>query len=107
MRLSTVELDAMVAEAIVDACDEYEQLAAFQAVIEDRPRSPSLVGQLLGERRLLSWRQGVAHPAQSAEDRAGFLRSPSSRARADFGRGSRAGERCLEGREEASGILRA
>ncbi|MGW5433336.1 hypothetical protein ACWET9_40130 [Streptomyces sp. NPDC004059] len=34
MRLSTAELDAMVAEAIVDAYDEHEQLAAFQAVIE-------------------------------------------------------------------------
>jgi hypothetical protein len=40
MRLSTAELDAMVAEAIVDAYDEYEQLAAFQAVIENRLALP-------------------------------------------------------------------
>ncbi|MEW2258154.1 hypothetical protein [Streptomyces sp. NPDC047869] len=40
MRLSTAELDAMVAEAIVDAYGEHEQLAAFQAVIEDRLALP-------------------------------------------------------------------
>jgi hypothetical protein len=40
MRLTTAELDAMVAEAIVDAYDEYEQLAAFRAVIEDRLALP-------------------------------------------------------------------
>ncbi|MFF4120322.1 hypothetical protein ACFY0P_43740 [Streptomyces sp. NPDC001714] len=40
MRLTSAALDAMVAEAIVDACDEYEQLAALQAVIEDRLALP-------------------------------------------------------------------
>ncbi|WP_328982421.1 hypothetical protein OG258_43140 [Streptomyces mirabilis] len=40
MRLSTAALDAMVAEAIVDAYDEHEQLAAFQAVIEARLALP-------------------------------------------------------------------
>ncbi|MEV6058148.1 hypothetical protein [Streptomyces sp. NPDC052107] len=33
---STAALDAVVEDVIVDAYDEYEQLAAFQAVIEDR-----------------------------------------------------------------------
>lgn len=40
MKLSTGELDAMVEEAIVDAYDEHEQLAAFQTVIEDRLALP-------------------------------------------------------------------
>jgi hypothetical protein len=40
MRLSTAELDALVEEAVVDAYDEHEQLAAFQAVIEDRLALP-------------------------------------------------------------------
>jgi len=40
MRLTTAELDAMVTEAIVDAYDEYEQLTAFHAVIEDRLTLP-------------------------------------------------------------------
>lgn len=40
MRLSTAALDAMVAETIVDAYDEHEQLAAFQAVIEARLALP-------------------------------------------------------------------
>ncbi|WP_316783713.1 hypothetical protein [Streptomyces sasae] len=40
MRPTTAALDAMVAEAIVDAYDEYEQLAALQAVIEDRLALP-------------------------------------------------------------------
>ncbi|MEU6092765.1 hypothetical protein ABZ865_39620 [Streptomyces sp. NPDC047085] len=35
MRLSTAALDALVEVVIVDAYDEHEQLAAFQAVIED------------------------------------------------------------------------
>jgi hypothetical protein len=34
------ELDALVEEAIVDAYDEHEQLAAFQAVIADRLALP-------------------------------------------------------------------
>ncbi|MEW2354895.1 hypothetical protein [Spirillospora sp. NPDC029432] len=34
-RLSRAELDAFVDEAIVDAYDEYEQLAAFHVVIGD------------------------------------------------------------------------
>lgn len=40
MRLSTAALDALVDEAIVDAYDEHEQLAAFQAIIEDRLALP-------------------------------------------------------------------
>ncbi|MGW0206683.1 hypothetical protein ACWDZ8_12960 [Streptomyces sp. NPDC003233] len=40
MRLSAAVLDALVEEAIVDACGEHEQLAAFQAVIEDRLALP-------------------------------------------------------------------
>lgn len=40
MRLTTAELDALVAEAIVDAYDEYEQLAAFHAVIGDHLALP-------------------------------------------------------------------
>lgn len=40
MRLTTAELDAMVEEATVDAYDEYEQLAAFHAVIEDHLALP-------------------------------------------------------------------
>ncbi|MBT2905189.1 calcium-binding protein [Streptomyces sp. McG8] len=36
----TAEPDAMVEEAIVDAYDEHEQLAAFQTVIEDRLALP-------------------------------------------------------------------
>ncbi|MFF4753446.1 hypothetical protein ACWD5R_09580 [Streptomyces sp. NPDC002514] len=40
MRPATAALDAMVAEAIVDAYGEYEQLAALQAVIEDRLALP-------------------------------------------------------------------
>jgi hypothetical protein len=40
MRLTTTELDAMVEEAIVDAYDEHEQLAAFHTVIEDRLAVP-------------------------------------------------------------------
>jgi hypothetical protein len=40
MRLFSAALDARVDEAIVDACDEYEQLAAFQAVIEERLALP-------------------------------------------------------------------
>ncbi|KUJ50263.1 hypothetical protein ADL25_09865 [Streptomyces sp. NRRL F-5122] len=35
IRLSSTELDALVAEAIVDAYGEDEQCAAFQTVIED------------------------------------------------------------------------
>ncbi|MBH1938547.1 hypothetical protein I5Q34_30535 [Streptomyces sp. AV19] len=40
MRLTTSRLDAMVEEAIVDAYDEYEQLAAFHSAIEDRLTLP-------------------------------------------------------------------
>ncbi|MFB7737036.1 hypothetical protein ACFC08_22145 [Streptomyces sp. NPDC056112] len=40
MSLTTAELDAVIAEATVDAYDEYEQLAAFRAVIEDRLALP-------------------------------------------------------------------
>jgi hypothetical protein len=40
MRPTTAELDAMVEEAIVDAYDEYEQLAAFHEVIEERLALP-------------------------------------------------------------------
>ncbi|MFI1972864.1 hypothetical protein BLA24_30850 [Streptomyces cinnamoneus] len=40
MRPSTTELDAMVEEAIVDAYDEYDQLTAFHAVIEDHLALP-------------------------------------------------------------------
>jgi hypothetical protein len=40
MRLSTAALDALVEEAVVDAYDEHERLAAFQAVIEDRLALP-------------------------------------------------------------------
>ncbi|MFF7748242.1 hypothetical protein ACFZCP_03110 [Streptomyces sp. NPDC007971] len=40
MRPTTTALAAMVAEAMVDAYDEYEQLAALHAVIEDRLALP-------------------------------------------------------------------
>ncbi|MFE9607247.1 hypothetical protein [Streptomyces sp. NPDC006012] len=40
MRLTTAELDAMTAEAIIDAHDEYEQLTAFHSVVEDRLALP-------------------------------------------------------------------
>jgi hypothetical protein len=40
MRFTTAELDAMIAEVIVDAYDEFEQLDAFHAVIEDRLALP-------------------------------------------------------------------
>ncbi|MFF0742269.1 hypothetical protein ACFYVL_17910 [Streptomyces sp. NPDC004111] len=40
MRPTAAELDAMVEEALVDAYDEPEQLAAFRAVIEDRLTLP-------------------------------------------------------------------
>ncbi|MYT28182.1 MULTISPECIES: hypothetical protein [unclassified Streptomyces] len=39
-KLTAAELDAMVAEAIVDAYDAYEQLGAFHAVIDDRLALP-------------------------------------------------------------------
>ncbi|MFB7497144.1 hypothetical protein ACFC09_21075 [Streptomyces sp. NPDC056161] len=40
MRPATAALAAMVAEAIVDAYDEYEQLVALHAVVEDRLALP-------------------------------------------------------------------
>jgi hypothetical protein len=38
--LSKAELDALVEQAVVDAYDEYEQLTAFHAVIEDNLAIP-------------------------------------------------------------------
>ena len=38
--LSDGELDALVEQAIVDAYDEYEQLASFRVVIEERLAVP-------------------------------------------------------------------
>lgn len=39
-KLSKAELDALVEQAVVDAYDEYEQLTAFHAVIEDNLAVP-------------------------------------------------------------------
>ena len=38
--LSDAELDALVAQATVDAYDEYEQLASFHVVIEEHLAVP-------------------------------------------------------------------